>query len=141
MFSRQTELHIWFLSQTFHQPCFTWPYRKNKRITWKWKICMWSLYWPAEDIWHFWPFNSTKKMEHYGIKGLANKWFRSNLTGQTQYTSVNGFDSEYRDMKYGIPQGSVLGPLLFLIYINDLRNAIKFSTVYISLQMIPIFNI
>ena len=47
-----------------------------------------------------------KEMEHYGIKGLADNWFRSYLTGRTQYTSANSFDSEYRDMKYGVPQGS-----------------------------------
>ena len=69
-------------------------------------------------------------MEHYGIKGLANNCFRSYLTGRTQYTSVNGFDSEYRDMKYEVPQRSVLGPLLFRIYINDIHNAVKFSTVH-----------
>ena len=68
------------------------------------------------------------KLKHYGIKGIANDWFRSYLTGRSQYTSVNGFDSEHRDMNYGVPQVSVLGPLLFLIYINDLHNAIKFST-------------
>ena len=53
-----------------------------------------------------------------------------NLLGRTQFTSVNGYASETGDMKYGVPQGSVLGPLLFLIYINDLHNAIKFSTVH-----------
>ena len=44
--------------------------------------------------------------------------------------SINGFNSKNQVMKYGVPQGSVLGPLLFLFYINDLHKAIKFSTVH-----------
>ena len=71
-----------------------------------------------------------KKLEHYGVRGLANDWFKSYLTGRKQSTSINGSNSDLKDMKFGVPQGSVLGPLLFLIYINDLHNAIKFSTVH-----------
>ena len=70
------------------------------------------------------------KMEHYGIKGISNKWFQSYLSGRSQFTTINGFDSYHKTLKYGVPQGSVLGPLLFLIYINDLHKALKYSTVH-----------
>ena len=63
-----------------------------------------------------------KKLEHYGIKGNALKWFRSYLTNRKQYVSLNGECSESKHITYGVPQGSCLGPLLFLIYINDLPN-------------------
>ena len=69
-----------------------------------------------------------KKLEHYGIRGRANEWFQSYLSNRQQFVSINGFESKPLAMNYGVPQGSVLGPLLFLIYINDLHNAIKYST-------------
>ena len=64
------------------------------------------------------------KMNLYRIRGIALDWFRSYLTNRTERCLVNGSLSRICSLKCGVPQGTILGPLLFLIYINDLPNCL-----------------
>ena len=68
------------------------------------------------------------KLTYYGFRGKFNELIKSFLSNRKQYVSINGFNSENLNINCGVPQGSTLGPLLFLIYINDLHLSLKFST-------------
>ena len=65
------------------------------------------------------------KLESYGIRGNCNRWFQTYLFERTQRVLVNGQFSDWKKITCGVPQGSILGPLLFLIYVNDLPSACK----------------
>ena len=80
------------------------------------------------------------KLNHYGIFGVSNDWFKSYLPNHNQYVSINGYKSGLAAINCRVPQGSVLGPLLFLLDIMTLikqQNLVKF----ITLLMILIYYI
>ncbi len=83
-----------------------------------------------------------RKLDYYGIRGLPKLWIQNYLTNRTQYVDIENTKSCVCNIECGVPQGSVLGPLLYLIYVNDIANCTKANilsfaddtTLYISDQ-------
>ena len=67
------------------------------------------------------------KLAKYGVKGRENNWLKSYLANSSQYCSIDGQVSDIMEIECGIPQGSCLGPLLFIIYLNDFEDCLEHS--------------
>jgi hypothetical protein len=68
-----------------------------------------------------------KMLNYFGISGIPLNWFKSYLSDREQQCLVNSYLSSPRKIKCGVLQGSILGPLLFLSYINDMPDSLKYS--------------
>ena len=80
------------------------------------------------------------KMESIGIGDLLN-WIRSFLNGRTQCVSVDGVKSEWKRVACGIPQGSVIGPILFVIFINDMPDEVKYNICKLSADDCKLYGV
>ena len=80
------------------------------------------------------------KLNSYGIRGNALRWITAFLRDRKQRVVLNGFKSSWTNVLSGVPQGSVLGPLLFLVYINDLPDCIENSSVKIFADDLKLYR-
>ena len=80
------------------------------------------------------------KLQCYGIRGLAQDWIKSYLANRNQYVCYNNSNSELKNIKCGVPQGSILGPGLFILYINDMCEVSKLLNIILFADVTSIFT-
>ena len=78
------------------------------------------------------------KLKLYGYDNNALLWFESYLRSRTQYVSLNGFESNQQECNYGVPQGSTLGPLFFILYMRQTFTCVRMIQIFMQYLMILI---
>ena len=85
--------------------------------------------WPIRRFWHYRPLHSTLQTHHtFGISGTALSWFQSHLSDRTQVVSINGASSAPAALNFGVPQGSVLGHILFVLYTHPISEIVSYHS-------------
>ncbi|CAH2084684.1 unnamed protein product [Euphydryas editha] len=81
-----------------------------------------------------------EKLAFNGIRGNLWRWFKSYVTNRTQKVAFNGYESEFVPITSGVPQGSIIGPLLFLLFINDIKDCFKFCNILLYADDLKIYH-
>ena len=84
------------------------------------------LYGPKQSLWYLRSRHLINKLAHYGIHGTALQWFTSYPTDRSQFVEIHGVAPNILPLSTGVPQGSILGPLLCLIYMNDIPHCVEY---------------
>ena len=111
------------LWNTTGDPC-SWTYRGHRQRKTYWYDHSWLL----QSIWPCPPSPAAGKIHHYGIRGSTYNWIRSFLQNRNQQVVVDGATSDKVEVISGVPQVTFLGPLLFLMFINDLPDTVTSNT-------------
>jgi hypothetical protein len=80
------------------------------------------------------------KLAYNGIRGDLWRWFKAYITNRTQKVVINGYESDYVAISSGVPQGSILGPLLFILFINDINNCFQFCDFLLYADDLKIYH-
>ena len=103
---------------------------------------VWHFYWSKKAFDTVNHFVLLSKLNHYGVRGKACEWFQSYLSNREQFVCINGHNSDSLSITSGGPQGSILGPLLFLLYLMIYRtpqNCLVFT--YLLMTLIYIVHV
>jgi Reverse transcriptase (RNA-dependent DNA polymerase) len=90
-----------------------------------WQNCMWSIFRSAKSIRYCESWILLAKLVNYGVEGIVHDSFKSYLHNRQRFTKVCNVSSQLCTINFGVPQGSVLEPLLYLININDIGHAVR----------------